>query len=145
MPIRIPLALALRQRRARSAVISALSAAVRGHARMRRVVGSLLLVAFVFGCAEAFVGSACDQDGVGLVTSAHWTEGPSTPGSQPAAPSDVESRCHCSPLYGTTTAVADRTAPAVAVGTRAPVGHADRVPVGPEREPPLRPPATLLS
>lgn len=128
-----------------AAVASALSAMARGRPRMRRMVGALLFCAFIIGCSESVVGSSCEQDGVGLVAAAHWIEGRAAHDTSPATPSDAESHCHCSPLYGTTIAVRDRTEPVVAVGVGAPVGRADRVPVGPEREPPLRPPSTLLS
>ncbi|MHB0964443.1 MAG: hypothetical protein ACYC5V_14685 [Gemmatimonadaceae bacterium] len=133
----------------RDHVAAAVKAAWPTHARARtalhRLVGSLLLFTFAVGCAEAVVGSLCEKDGVGLVTSAHWTEGAATPGTQPASPSDTESRCYCSTLYGRTSTAGFRPIPDVTTAGSAPMGRADGAPTGPEREPPLRPPAALLS
>lgn len=132
-------------RNAAGAASAASRSSARPRTRLQRLIGSLLLLAFVVGCAEAVSGTWCEQDGVGLVVSAHWTEGPTSPDNPPASPSHGESHCHCSPLDGRTIAASDRPHPAVGPAAGVPVGQAERMPAGPEREPQLRPPATLPS
>ncbi|MHB0962525.1 MAG: hypothetical protein ACYC5V_04850 [Gemmatimonadaceae bacterium] len=112
---------------------------------LRTLLGTLLLVAFGADCAGVIDGSACEQEGVTLVTAAHWTADRGAPGPASTLPLHAESHCHCSSLYGRTTTSDDRMLVPVVPVSIVQVGLDERTPIGPDREPPLRPPEALLA